>query len=126
MRAMLIAVFALLSISAFAERDGNLMLPYCTAAVSRGDGAKLDEAQLSHATTCIAYVGGFLDALDAMTVISPKATGVFCSPVPPSNLPAEQVARIFVKYLRAHPERLHDRAGDLLIFSLVDAFPCTK
>ena len=128
MRAVLIAAFVLAaSIGAFAERDGNLLLHYCTATVSRADGGHLNEEMLRDDFKCLSYIAGFIDALDTISSVN-KAAGkedlralTICSP----ENKLEQFARVFVKYARAHPEDLHLLASDVLAFALHDAFPCS-
>ena len=36
----------------------------------------------------------------------------------------DQMARVIVKYLRAHPENLHWKAGQLTMLAFLEAFPC--
>ena len=50
---------------------------------------------------------------------------LFC-PVGTKNLPNYQVMKVFTKYLKKHPEKLHRVGSFMVIFSLMDAFPCKK
>ncbi len=43
-----------------------------------------------------------------------------------ANVTPLQKARIMVKWLEGHPERLHERDTYLIVSALVDAFPCSK
>jgi len=44
----------------------------------------------------------------------------------PDSIKTIQGARIVVKYLNDHPERLHVPDTRLILMAMVDAFPCKK
>jgi len=46
--------------------------------------------------------------------------------LPEQGIKNGQAVRIVVKYLREHPERLHEPAVHLLSWAISDAFPCKK
>jgi len=46
----------------------------------------------------------------------------FC--IPDSGIPVIQAARIIVKYLKEHPEQLHEDGMGLTVAALKDSFPC--
>ena len=100
--------------------DGSALLRSCGAAVRLSDGARLSDAETVQAVHCAGYVSGFLDAL-ALLRWKGGATPV-C--VPAAGIENDQAARIVVKYLRQHPERLHESGRILLITAIAEAFPC--
>jgi len=46
--------------------------------------------------------------------------------VPDDKVPILQLARVVTKWLREHPERLHELKGTLTVAALRDAFPCQR
>lgn len=42
----------------------------------------------------------------------------------PHNSTPGQYARVVIKFLNEHPERLHERASFLVVDALIEAFPC--
>ena len=44
----------------------------------------------------------------------------------PENVSLTQIARIFDRYVTAHPQNLHDYYWFVLLNSLTDAFPCAQ
>jgi anti-sigma regulatory factor (Ser/Thr protein kinase) len=46
----------------------------------------------------------------------------FC--VPDSGIPVIQAMRVVVKYLKEHPEQLHEDGMGLTVAALKDSFPC--
>jgi len=50
-------------------------------------------------------------------------TALIC--IPDGKVPVAQLARIVVKWLRDHPERLHEPKSVLALEALSGAFPCT-
>ena len=109
------------------ERDGKLLLRYCTATVNALDGAQADKDQLPDDFSCLVYIAGFTDALEATSAgqdlsgqQGARALDGICAP----HTKVEQSARLFVEYARQHPEYLHLPAGDVLLLALRHAFPC--
>lgn len=100
--------------------DGSELLRNCTAAVRQADGATLNDEDLVRSVWCTGYVGGFLDGLAVMRWKG-GATKV-C--LPEQGIENEQAARIVVKYLRAHPEVLHESGRISLLISIAEAFTC--
>ena len=125
---MLLLIAAVISvvIPAHAVRDGRTMLSSCNYAVAEDDGQKLDEKGVIGNLSCRSYVGGYLDAFGIVLTVNKmtQTKQLFC---PPQDLPVDglmQTIRIFVKYMREHPEDLASGAGALLTLALQDAFPC--
>lgn len=66
-------------------------------------------------------MNSFYKNLAEMGVI-PRKIVPFC--VPANKITGGQVARVIVKYLKDHPERLHENETFLAIQALQAAFPC--
>jgi Ssp1 endopeptidase immunity protein Rap1a len=73
--------------------------------------AKGREDELA-AATFVGYVRGVEDSMNGMR---------FC--IPPKASSAEQVAHI-AKYVKAHPEELHNGATTFIVQALQPAYPC--
>ena len=105
------------------EQDGSYFLRACGAAVKETDGTKLSEEESVLAFYCISYVAGFLDAM-SVTVSTTNGTKIVCTPE--RGIVNDQAVRIFVKYLRENPEKLHQSGRISLYIALAKAFPCKK
>lgn len=69
--------------------------------------------------------GSFITGTEAgygLSVYWNKLTPDYCLP---DGVTQGQVAKVVVKYMDDHPEKLHLRAEILVINSLIAAFPCT-
>jgi hypothetical protein len=133
-------------------RDGNGLLDSCNAMVDAADnpsslsslgGDKFAE-KLGQLDWCAGYLGAMQDVLvqvhvNLMMMPLTKVTlegpdkakaywlntlNVAC--VPDDKVPILQLARVVTKWLREHPERLHELKGTLTIAALRDAFPCQQ
>lgn len=100
--------------------DGSELLRACNAAVRLSDGETLAPDDIARATWCTGYIGGFLDGLALMGWKG--GTTKVC--LPPKGIENDQAARILVKYLRAHPEILHESGRTSLIVAIGEAFAC--
>jgi len=69
-------------------------------------------------TACAAYLLGYWEGLHLGTALG---TGSYC---PPSGLSPQQSRLIIEKFLRDHPERLHEHAAFLAGEALTAAFKC--
>jgi Rap1a immunity proteins len=102
--------------------DGNSLLRDCTSAIRLADGvAGISEDDVRRAMFCSGYLSGFLDA-HALTTSFNGGKKLFC--LPESGISGEQAARVIVKFLQDHPERLHESARILAMIALQMAFPC--
>jgi hypothetical protein len=106
-RAILVAlVFSLVVARAAAQlptnfMDGNELLESC--------GTDVQASQY-----CWGYVTAVADAL--------RGAAIFC--VPPRSVRPSQLVDLARLYLRAHPEKRHEPAADLLAIALQEKFPC--
>ena len=73
-------------------------------------------------TACLSYIRGFVDGM-LMGVASEKYSA-YCPPN--SGVPMQQALLIVERYLREHPEKLHEEAGFVVGGALIEAFPCAN
>lgn len=72
---------------------------------------------------CWGYVQAFQE-LSAITEEGPKST--ITRACPPAASTGVQLVRVFVSYAQKNPERLHARAGLMVLDAFRAAFPCPK
>jgi len=128
---MLLMAFALLSCSvlALADDDGNAFLRRCIPAVAMMDGSHVTDSELNDANFCMGYVRGALDpiAFWESTDKTKNVKGPFVRAcLPEAGVQTGQGIRIVVKYLKEHPEFLHNERLFLVSQALMDAFPCKQ
>ena len=80
------------------------------------DQAKLSNDDYDHRNICLFYVSGVLDGFQ----IGDSATKI-CMP---DGTSLGELALVVSKYLRQHPEKLHNPPQYLVIDALHTAFPC--
>jgi Rap1a immunity proteins len=115
--------------SAETKFNGNTLLEKCGALVRFADAGFTGTYDTSDAHWCLGYLDGFIQALDESALVSAKTyddykslrTSYVCAP---AGSTIGQDARILVKFLNDHPERLHEDEGTLTFAALVHAFPC--
>lgn len=72
------------------------------------------------ALACLAYIHGLIDGMQFGRFFAKE----YCPPK--AGLSVDQAQLVITKYLRGHPEHLHEDAGTLAGPALLDAFPCKK
>ena len=95
-----------------AMRTGNDALATCT---------KDDPSEFWKKAICMAWMGGVRDGHYLTMAFFGSGEALFCVPEDVTN---NQFADMFIKYLRANPERRHEPASGLYVLSLMEAFPC--
>jgi len=126
-QARLLAVSTLLFASvvpAFGKTTGDDVLDSCQTAIQAYDsGGGLHFAY--------GWCTGWVAAATALTKLHNESAGFtekkpsllqFCAPDP--DIPVIQAVRVVVKYLKEHPEQLHEDGMGLTIAALKDSFPC--
>lgn len=96
-----------------AETDygsGNQMLPHCEHYVSRNANFDVWDGECGGVVSTLMFF---------RSLLQPKYS--FCAPDGVIN---EQAARVLVKYLRSHPERLHLNLRGLANDAFREAWPC--
>ena len=104
-----------------AEGDGNSLLSECGAAVDYLDAKPVDNRQLASGSFCLGLMQGILH-MDQIYSFE-NGSGLICEP---DGFNTAQAARIVVKYLREHPEELHQSSSILAFVALRAAFPCKQ
>ena len=124
---LLVITFLVAGVSAFAETTGNDVLNSCQTAVRLFDNSGGPSAEHFDGGWCFGWVKGALE----LTKLHNEWTGFvkqkptllqFC--VPDSGIPVVQAVRVVVKYLKEHPEQLHEDGMGLTVAALKDSFPC--
>lgn len=108
--------------TAYSMGTGLEMLSVCGSAVKVSDGIKVTESEGLDSLLCVAYLSGFADAITLSSQSTKPQEPKIC--FPRSGASNEQLARIVVKWLREHPENLHESARMEVMLSLNHAFPC--
>lgn len=128
---------------------GNEVLAACALLVNledqRGAIASLPDAEFNKVMGQIDWCAGYLDAFHEQVDLADLNLGLIgmmgvtlagpdklrsaafrlLDPVCiPQNSPLVQLARVLVKWLREHPERLHENRGVLVEAAFRDSFPC--
>jgi hypothetical protein len=105
---------------------GNAFLSDCTNMVRILDGESLMPGQLQAGFYCSGYIAGFVDAYGLAQDTEKYREGLshplYC--LPKDGLAASQGVRIVVKWLREHPETLHQDRKVLVTLAFESAFPC--
>ena len=76
----------------------------------------------SNVLTCLGYVMGVADMIDANSTLDISGFSPIC--IPSETVTVGQLRRVVVKYLNSHPEKTHDPAVVLVVVALREAFPC--
>ena len=101
-------------------RNGNTLLAACNSAVRLMDTgiAPKDQMELGF---CLGLLQGITMSSRLAAADSDKAP-VMC--LPADGIENGQAARVVVRYLQDHPERLHHEEFVLAVAALRNAFPC--
>lgn len=100
--------------------DGNRLLTACTQAIRFVDGEELDNLQSVKAMYCLGYIRGVIGA-HSWFVVAKNTSPLFCMS---GGETGGQGARILVKWLKEHPEKLHIDSNIVALAALREAFPC--
>jgi len=100
--------------------DGNKLLSDCGPLIAFLDGESVDENKSHGIGFCLGLMQGMLH-MNQFYEYQLKGAALFCAP---NSMTNGQAARIVVKYLRDHPEELHQPDSVLTFTALRAAFPC--
>jgi hypothetical protein len=119
---LLVAVSFFIASPVMAEQsfvDGNRLLLDCISAIdSQEKNITGEPYKMGH---CNGYISGTFDVFSAIFNFMNK--NMFCAP---QNAQLGQFIKIAIKYLEAHPEKLHFNAAPLLYDAFKDAYPCPE
>jgi hypothetical protein len=106
--------------------DGSNLLAQCNVAVDIMDGKKLTadvqgSVDAGNSMYCFGLLQGVI-RLNKLYEVSLRKNALFCTPN--SIITNGQAARIVVKYLKEHPEMLHEPDFAVTINAFINAFPC--
>jgi Rap1a immunity proteins len=124
-------------------KDGNGLLDYCGEVVNLLDSSstQVDAETEMKSAWCVGYIQATEERIlywrmsAAIQVMAYQQDGKpapshmwadedFVSTCIPDEAPVAQLTRVVVKWLREHPEKLHELKGFLVIEALKSAFPC--
>ena len=106
-----------------AKESGEQLLARCEPAlrmIEAGGDAGLSAAERIEAASCIGFVDGFIWG-HAWSAWRERSDMFFC---PPELFSAKEGVPALMSYLRAHPDRLIQRAHLLLFAAFNSAYPC--
>lgn len=111
------------------RRDGNQLLQDCGSLIRHADADFRSATDTYGAHWCLGYIDGFLEGFDAFALAHGKTYEEYetlrsiyvCFP---SASTIGQDARVLVKWLNDHPERLHEDANLLTFTAFQSAYPC--
>ena len=131
--------------------DGNGLLDACSVLVNSADTppslSTLTSEKFPERMSILSWCAGYLDAIQGMlvksdvdlaligmsgvTFVGPDKAKQFAfdtlkGACIPDKVPVLQLARVLVKWLREHPERLHESKVLLTLAALKEAFPCEQ
>ncbi|HLY61128.1 MAG TPA: Rap1a/Tai family immunity protein [Terriglobia bacterium] len=101
---------------------GESLLRDCNIAVKSIDEDQSAALDRMSTGLCLGYLAGFLDGFGQGLTSGARGEQAICPPAEHFNM--NQVARVVSKFLRDHPERLHQFADHLVLDSMHEAFPC--
>ena len=129
---LLVTVLIMFSSAAFAaplgpggigKESGEQLLARCEPAlrmIEASSDAGLSHAERAEAASCIGFVDGFIWG-HAWSAWRERSDMFFC---PPELFSAREGVPALVNYLRAHPDRLIQRAHLLLFAAFNSTYPC--
>lgn len=121
---LLLAVFSCAFLPLDTHADGNKLLDQCLMAeryLNKSDDFNADAQNSFKIGVCLGLVQGVRNTMFTYEQ-SPDAPKMVC--FPGNGIKNDQALRIAVKYLKTHPEELHEYESLLLMKSFMDAHPC--
>ncbi len=108
------------------EFTGNNLQIACRSFVAMvyGTGQVSDDGY--DAGVCMGFLAGFPAGQEIQNYVGAgyKSTALNRGYCVPEAANKGQIAQVLVKYLNAHPEKLHYQPGVLMYLALAEAFPC--
>lgn len=126
MRASVILAFFVFSYpllaSAKAIDTGAELLRACSAAVKTADGLQISEEDAALSIYCLGYVSGFTDSVRLTSHFYKPRDPKIC--LPEKGTSNNQLIRVVTKWLKDHPENLHESARMEVLLAFQNTFPC--
>jgi hypothetical protein len=130
MKSYFVLIVTLLFVSVlptFGETTGNDVLDKCQVALRLYDNSGGPVREHFDGGWCFGWVAGASELTklhnEWTSFIKEKPTLLqFCLPDP--GVPLAQEVRVVVKYLKEHPEQLHEDGMGLTVAALKASFPC--
>ena len=120
-----VAAAAPLGPGGIGRESGEQLLARCEPAlrmIESGSDAALSAVESIEAISCIGFVDGFIWG-HAWSAWRERTDMFYC---PPELFSAREGVPALMNYLRAHPERLIQRAHLLLFAAFNSAYPCQQ
>jgi len=120
-----VAAAAPLGPGGIGKESGEQLLARCEPAlrmIESGSDAGLSAAEDIEATSCIGFVDGFIWG-HAWSAWRERTDMFYC---PPELFSAREGVPALMNYLRAHPERLIQRAHLLVFAAFNSTYPCQR
>ncbi len=116
-------VFVVAPVGAQNRTKGPEILEACTEAAK-----PVDSADLMQTARCLGFIDGFIQGMEIVKLRQhPNYDEYLKSTILGMDIPDGvtngQIARVFVKWLNAHPQHLHLEAGMLLTLALAETYP---
>lgn len=112
----------LIALAMFAQQDkiqpfdlGSALYAQCQETLRVFDNPRDMSTDLRSATSCSAYIDGFVDGLSF-------GKPLFCA----KEASVATMARIYVAYMQKNPKLLDHYKSEGLMLALADAYPCSK
>ena len=108
------------------ETSGSAFLRICSVVDKGDDMEHLSIDQKMALTSCLKYVSGFTNGVEAEMLFVKNATrrgthAPFCVPESVENI---QMVRVVLKYIRDNPAAARRKTNSLIMFSLGERYPC--
>ncbi len=105
--------------------DGNCLLSKCSTLLNAADNIPTTRKDSSVMAYQLAFCAGLMQGITNMNKtyeLMLKGDALFCTPE--GGITNGQAARVVVKYLKDHPEKLHENESTLAIKAFIQAYPC--
>ena len=94
----------------------------CGSTVKQADGLPVSDKERIESIWCLCYISGFADSLRLSSSLFKPQNQKAC--LPEEGASGEQLVRVVTKWLKAHPESLHESGRMQVMIALTNAFPC--
>jgi hypothetical protein len=111
------------------DSDGNQLLEQCNIAINVVDAPNQVTPKQAEGLYCVGLVRGIVDTVvfwQASDIVAKNREPRMRPCIPESGIATIQGVRVVVKYLKDHPEMLHNDASFLVLTALKNAFPCKQ